>query len=285
MLAEVRLRGGLDPVGAVPEVDGVEVGLEDLVLAELLLELHREQRLADLLRDRTLREDIGLHAVGIGRVGTGVDVLHELLGERRGALHRAALHDVGVGGTQDAADVDPGVVVEVVVLGGDHGVDHVRRDLRQGHQRAIDRPVQRREQMPVAVIQIGGLDRRQGLGQRDARVGDVQADAGERHHHERRQQQQEPPLPTQEGLLLRAGGRLRGARRRRAGRCGCPPGSRRALRSVSGSVGLPIGGWRRTACHGDSDASNALTRTGGSGCGIRVTAARFAASRRHCAEP
>src|SRR3712207_8738633 len=37
-LVEVHLRGGLDAVGAVPEEDGVQVPLEDLVLRHGVLE-------------------------------------------------------------------------------------------------------------------------------------------------------------------------------------------------------------------------------------------------------
>ena len=266
VLAEVGACRGFDTVGAVAEVDRVQILLEDLILAELLLELDREERLADLLGDRSLREDVGLHAVGVGRVRAGVDVLHELFGDRRGSLYRAPLHHVGVGGTQDPGDVDAGVVVEAVVLGGDHGIDHVGRDLGQRHDRPIDRPVQCREQMPVSVVEIRGLDRRQRLGQRDARVRDVEPDARERHQHERRQQQQQPPSASQERLLRGWRRAARGALRCRAGGRGGAPGSRGALRGVPGSVGLPIRIWGRTASHGDSDASNAL----GAAEGLRV---------------
>ena len=213
--------------------------------------------------DRSLRKHVGLHAVGVGRVRAGVDVLHELFRDRRGALHCAPFHHVGVGGTRDPGDVDAGVVVEAVVLGGDHCIDHVGRDLRQRHHRPIDRTVQRREQMPVPVVEIRGLDRRQRLRQRDARIRDVEPDARERHQHERRQQQQEPPSASQERLLRRWRRPARGALRCRAGGRGGAPGSRGALRSVPGSIGLPIRMWGRTASHGDSDASNAFGEAGG----------------------
>ena len=47
-VVEVGLGGGLDAVGAAAEVDGVEVALEHLFLAQLLLDLQRHDRLADL---------------------------------------------------------------------------------------------------------------------------------------------------------------------------------------------------------------------------------------------
>ena len=75
-LAEVVARGLLDAVAPAPEVDVVEVELEDLVLAELLLEAPREERLADLARERPL-------------AAVEEQVLHDLLRDRRAALPRA----------------------------------------------------------------------------------------------------------------------------------------------------------------------------------------------------
>jgi hypothetical protein len=45
---EVRAGGGLDPVGAVPEVHGVQVAGEDLPLRHRVLELDREDGFAHL---------------------------------------------------------------------------------------------------------------------------------------------------------------------------------------------------------------------------------------------
>ena len=50
--AEVGAGGGLDPVGALAEVDGVQVLGEDLVLVPLLLELVGKGGLAELLAAR-----------------------------------------------------------------------------------------------------------------------------------------------------------------------------------------------------------------------------------------
>ena len=52
--AEVDARRRLDPVGALAEVDGVQVLGEDLVLRPLALELVGERRLAQLLEDRAV---------------------------------------------------------------------------------------------------------------------------------------------------------------------------------------------------------------------------------------
>ena len=73
--AEVGLGRRLDPVGALAEVDLVEVLGEDLVLRPLALELVGERGLAELLEH-------GAAALRAQRV------LDELLGDRRGALGR-----------------------------------------------------------------------------------------------------------------------------------------------------------------------------------------------------
>lgn len=48
-MAEVRLRGGFDAVGAAPEVDRVEVGAEDLLLGQLPVDLNGHDRLLELV--------------------------------------------------------------------------------------------------------------------------------------------------------------------------------------------------------------------------------------------
>ena len=79
-VVEVDARGLLDAVGAVPEVDGVQVRGQDPVLRPALLELPGERGLAELAADRLLVRQVG--------------VLDELLGDRRAALDRAAVRDV-----------------------------------------------------------------------------------------------------------------------------------------------------------------------------------------------
>ncbi len=64
---EVPPGGRLDAIGAPPEVDGVEVALEDLVLVLRALELDGQHGLADLADD--------------GALAAEVLVLDQLLGE------------------------------------------------------------------------------------------------------------------------------------------------------------------------------------------------------------
>src|SRR4029077_19317487 len=100
----------------VPEVDGVEVCGQDPVLRPALLELPGESCLGQLARDRLLAREIR--------------VLDELLGDRRTALHRAAVRDVGPDRAGHAAEVDAAVLVEALVLDRNDRVLHPRVDAR-----------------------------------------------------------------------------------------------------------------------------------------------------------
>src|SRR5262249_60552440 len=99
---EVRSGRALDAIGAVREVNGVQVRREDAVLVPVLLELPGERRLLQLARDR---------AVVAGQL-----VLHELLRDRRAALNRRLVLDVGEQSAAHPADVDPAMLVEAPVL-------------------------------------------------------------------------------------------------------------------------------------------------------------------------
>jgi hypothetical protein len=97
------VRGRLqDAVGAVAEVDRVEVGGEDPVLRPPLRELPGERGFAHLARNRLVVAAVG--------------VLHVLLRDGRAALDDRLVADVLPGGTEDAADVDAVVLEEPLVL-------------------------------------------------------------------------------------------------------------------------------------------------------------------------
>ena len=114
-LAEVRLRRLLDAVGAVAEVDRVEVREQDPVLGPGLLELPGERRLAHLARDRLLVADVG--------------VLDELLGDRRATLDDGLGTHVLDERAHDAARVDAVVLVEAAILDRHDRLAHDRRDV------------------------------------------------------------------------------------------------------------------------------------------------------------
>ena len=115
-LVEVDERGGGDAVGAQTEIDLVQVQLDDLVLRVGALDLERQQRFLDLTGERDL----------VGQK----EVLGDLLRDGRGALRpavRAEVLRVVDRGACDAGEVQPAVLVEVLVLGREEAVDHQLR--------------------------------------------------------------------------------------------------------------------------------------------------------------
>ena len=117
----VGLRGRADAVGAVTQVDRVEVVLQDPLLGLLLGHLHGHEDLLDLAADRLLGAD------------AGVVLPDELLGDGRTALQRAvAAPEVRIGGPQDTGRRDAAFVEEVPVLSGENGRDEPLRLLDLG---------------------------------------------------------------------------------------------------------------------------------------------------------
>jgi len=119
-LAVVDLCRGGEPVGALPEEDLVDVELEDLVLAQVGLDLPRQQHLAQLAGDGLLAGEEEV-AGDLHRDGAGA-----LLGTRGDVGERRAGH---------AQIVDTAMLVETLVLGGQNGLFHDIRDLADGHDR------------------------------------------------------------------------------------------------------------------------------------------------------
>ena len=118
-LVEVGGGGGGDTVGAAAEVDGVEVGLEDLVLGPLVRHLGGDDDL------------FGLALVG-GRV-TDHRVLDVLLRDGGAAARAGLAGDLPDHRAADAGRVVALVGVEGAVLGGDDRVAHV-----DGHHVELD---------------------------------------------------------------------------------------------------------------------------------------------------
>ena len=142
-LVEIEQRGGRDAVGADAEIDFVEIELEDPLLRERALDLHREQRFLDLAGQRQF----------VGQQ----EVLRDLLGDRRRALRTAAgavVLDVGKAGARDAREVDAVVLVEALVLGRDERVDdQARYRLDRQVEPALARILG--EQLPVGGMHAG----------------------------------------------------------------------------------------------------------------------------------
>ena len=118
-LGEVGLRCGLHAVGLAAVVDLIQIGRQDLLLRPLVGELHCEAGLTQLAGEGSLARD--------------VEVAHELLRDRRTALHDLALADVGPEGTRDADGVDPAVLPVALVLDRDSRLDDPGADLVPGN--------------------------------------------------------------------------------------------------------------------------------------------------------
>src|SRR6476661_2595376 len=102
MPREVRLRRGLDAVGVVPVVHGVEITLEYPVLRPPVAELDRETGLLDLALERLL--------------AARVEVAHELLGDRRSTLEHLAGAQIAPERARDPDVVDTAVLVEAAIF-------------------------------------------------------------------------------------------------------------------------------------------------------------------------
>ena len=120
-LAEIAARRQLDAPGAAAEIDGVEIKLEDLVLAQRRLDPRRHDHLADLAL--------------VGQVVAHQQVLHHLLGDGRAALRAPGLREVADEGADQAALVDALVLVEALVLGGDERLAAPARGCRRAAPR------------------------------------------------------------------------------------------------------------------------------------------------------
>ena len=162
------LRGRLDTVRAVAEVDLIEVELEDLLFRIARLDLPRDLRFLELSRHCLLARDL-----------LGEDVARELHGERREALREVAMHDVGGEGAEDAGPVDPRVVVEALVLGDDERLLHLLRDVADLDQRAALEP-ELGDEASVGGEELARLPRLEGVELRGIGAGAFAADEAPR---------------------------------------------------------------------------------------------------------
>ena len=114
-LAEIELRGGLDAIVAAAEVGAVEIELQDFLLRQPRFEPQGEEGLMHLAADGALRRQ--------------EQVLGHLLGEGRAALHHVVRTRILDDGAQRADHVDAEMVEEARILGGQHRLDHLRRNV------------------------------------------------------------------------------------------------------------------------------------------------------------
>ena len=137
--SEVDPGGRLGPVGAVPEVDRVQILGQDLHLPPLTRQVVSERRLAELFEDRSVAL-------------LGERVLDKLLRDRGGALSGAA-GDVREQRSRDPPEVDAGVAPEPLVLDRDDGVAHHPTELRVSVDHLRRRVLEDPDRAPVVVVQ------------------------------------------------------------------------------------------------------------------------------------
>src|SRR5262249_44766004 len=129
-----------DAVGALTEVDRVEVVLQDPLLGLLPGDLHRDEDL------------FYLPARGLRAADALVVIAHELLGNGRAALKVAAAEGVFPRGAPEAGRRDPALVEEVAVFGGQHRVDDLGWDLLVADHLPVRRPKPAEDGVPVAGV-------------------------------------------------------------------------------------------------------------------------------------
>ena len=141
ILAEVVLGRDLHAVVRAAEVDYVQVGLQDLLLGQLLLHLKRQIGL--------------LHLALVVLVGIEQRQLDQLAGDGGRAL-QAAAHDVVKHRAGHALDVHAVVLPEACVLDGDDRVDQLLGNVLVVHVDAVLRTLEVGDEVAVLVVDEGG---------------------------------------------------------------------------------------------------------------------------------
>ena len=125
VFAVEREGGGLDAEGVAPELDRVQVHLDNLALGVVPLQLDRRHHLLELPRHRHVAPDLLV-----------VEVAGKLLRDRRSSAQIAFPEDVR-DGREDAFHIDAPVALKAVVFGRDECPDSVGRDLVERGPRAV----------------------------------------------------------------------------------------------------------------------------------------------------
>ncbi len=197
-LVEVGLRRRSHPIGALAEVDPLEVAEQDLVLVDLAVELAGHDGLAHLARQRALTTHVG--------------VLDVLLGDGGAALHHPVVADVGGQGTQGAEDVDAAVGVEPAVFAGHHRLLQHLGDFARRHRLGGLELPEDADLVPVDVVDAAdaGLDAGSSLGEAGRQREEQQ---GGEHHQPPDQRdddggddaEHQPPPDGSHGASVRSG--------------------------------------------------------------------------------
>ena len=127
-LIEIDERGRADAIGADTEIDLIQVDLENLVLGERILHAPRDDGFFHLAFDPliTRKQHVLCHLLCDGRPALQVAAAARQLDLRR--IDGAA---------QDTEIIEAGMIEELLVLGGDEGLDNVVRNGLDGHEDTV----------------------------------------------------------------------------------------------------------------------------------------------------
>ena len=149
-LSEIAARRHLDACGAAAEIGRIEIELEDLALAQKLLDARGEDHLP--------------HLAFVGDILAHQEILHDLLRDGRAALRPAGLREVADEGADQRALVDALVLVEALVLGRDEGPLHLLGNFGERNEHAaLVLLEQLREPLALAVEHDAGARKLQAL--------------------------------------------------------------------------------------------------------------------------
>ena len=152
---EVVFRRPRDAVTGVPEVDGVQIHLKDLVFCIALFQKAGELDLFELSPQRLFARQVG--------------VFDQLLADGGSALHERPRAEVFIRRPRHARVVQPVVAVKFFVFRGQKGAPHAQGDMAKAHaaRRALERNIRDLLSVPVQdarrlrwLLQQGGLQLR-----------------------------------------------------------------------------------------------------------------------------
>ncbi len=142
LFAEVAFGCHLDSIVVLPQVDGVEVTLQDFVLGVACLQLKRQVGLLYFALIALLEGEQG--------------ILDQLLGDGGTALLGAG-NEVGGKGADDAFEIDPAVAIKPHILRRYKGISQVMGHGIDAHHDAVFSALVVGDKVSVAVIEEGGL--------------------------------------------------------------------------------------------------------------------------------
>ena len=141
--AEKGARRSLKAVRAAAKVHGIQIHLQNLVLAVLTLDLEGEEDLLKLSPD-------GLFTAQMRQLG-------ELLGDGARPLDPRTASQVAPERAEDAVHVDAPVCIKAQILCGDERELRMLRNLGQGDERAVFHAAQLTHELAIRVVERGGL--------------------------------------------------------------------------------------------------------------------------------